>query len=71
MTDKAPVVLDGRKLFEVGESGTWSPAQRAAEVNRILRAAAADPEPVNLVLAEHDGYPTIRMGDWQIGRAHV
>jgi len=59
-------VLDGRKLFEVGESGTWSPAQRAAEVNRILRAAAADPEPVNLVLAEHDGYPTIRMGDWHL-----
>jgi potassium-dependent mechanosensitive channel len=66
MMDKAPVVLDGRKLFEVGESGTWSPAQRAAEINRILRAAAADPEPVNLVLAEHDGYPTIRMGEWHL-----
>jgi small-conductance mechanosensitive channel len=66
MTDKAPVVLDGRVLFEVGESGTWSPAQRAREINRILRAAAADPEPVNLVLAEHDGYPTIRMGEWHL-----
>ena len=63
MGDKMPVILDGRMLFEVGESGTWSPAQRAAEINRILRAAAVDPEPVDLVLAEHDGYPTIRMGD--------
>jgi hypothetical protein len=56
-TDRVPVVLDGRQLFEVGESGTRSPAQRAAEVNRILRAAVADPEPVNLVLAEHEGWP--------------
>jgi len=66
MSDKAPVMLDGRTLFEVGESGTWSPSQRAAEINRILRAAAIDPEPVNLVLAEHDGHPTIRMGDWHL-----
>jgi small-conductance mechanosensitive channel len=66
MTDKMPVVLDGRVLFEVGESGTWSPEQRAREINRILRAAAADPEPVNLTLAEHDGFPTIRMGDWHL-----
>ena len=65
-TDKAPVVLDGRVLFEVGESGTWSPQQRAREINRILRAAAVDPEPVNLLLAEHEGYPTVRMGDWHL-----
>jgi potassium-dependent mechanosensitive channel len=65
-TDKMPVMLDGRVLFEVGESGTWSPTQRAREINRILRAAAADPEPVNLTLAEHDGLPTIRMGDWHL-----
>lgn len=64
--DKVPVVLDGRVVFEVGEAGTWSPTQRAAEINRILRAAAVDPEPVNLVLSESEGYPTIRMGDWHL-----
>ncbi|MGH7291992.1 MAG: hypothetical protein ACREJT_12320, partial [Myxococcota bacterium] len=64
--ERVPVVLDGRVLFEVGESGTWSPQQRAAEITRILRAAVADPAPVNLVLAEHDGYPTIRMGEWHL-----
>jgi small-conductance mechanosensitive channel len=66
VTDKAPVLLDGRVLFAVGESGTWSPPQRATEINRILRAAVADPEPVNLVLAEYEGYPTIRMGEWHL-----
>jgi small-conductance mechanosensitive channel len=66
LSDKAPVVLDGRVLLEVGESGTWSPQQRAKEINRILRAAAADPEPVNLVLSEYEGYPTIRMGEWHL-----
>jgi len=66
LTDKAPVVLDGRVLFEVGESGTWSAEQRAREINRILRAAAATSEPVNLTLAEHDSFPTIRMGDWHL-----
>src|SRR5262245_9497722 len=65
-TDRTPVVLDGRVVIEVGESGTWSPQQRATEINRILRAAAADPEPVNLVIAEHEGYPVIRMGDWHL-----
>ena len=64
--NKAPVVLDGRVLFEVGESGTWSPQQRAKEINLILRAAVAAPESVNLVLAEHDGFPTVRMGDWHL-----
>jgi potassium efflux system protein len=64
--DKAPVVLDGRVLFEVGASGTWSAARRAAEINRILRRAVAEPEPTAVLLAEHDGYPTIRMGDWHL-----
>ena len=59
-------MLDGRVLFEVGESGTWSPQQRAREINRVLDAAAAAPQPVNLLLAEHDGYPTIRMDEWHL-----
>ena len=66
LSDKAPVVLDGRVLFEVGESGTWSPQQRAKEINRILLAAATDSEPVNLVLSEYEGYPTVRMGEWHL-----
>jgi small-conductance mechanosensitive channel len=65
-TDKAPIVIDGRVLFEVGEAGTWSPQQRAREINRVLSAAVAAPQPVNLVMAEHDGYPTIRMDEWHL-----
>jgi small-conductance mechanosensitive channel len=65
-TDKAPVVIDGRVLFEVGEAGTWSPQQRAREINRVLSAAVAAPQPVGLVMAEHDGFPTIRMDEWHL-----
>ena len=66
LTERAPVVLDGRVLFEVGEAGTWSPQQRAAGIGRALRGAADGGEPVHLELAEHDGYPTIRMGAWHL-----
>ncbi|MDX2169801.1 MAG: mechanosensitive ion channel [Deltaproteobacteria bacterium] len=66
LTERAPVMLDGRTLFEVGEAGTWSAAQRAAGISAALGAAAAGSEPVHLELAEHDGYPTLRMGAWHL-----
>ncbi len=64
--ERAPVVLDGRFLFEVGEAGLWSPEQRAAEIRSTLRAAAVASDPMPLSLAEHDGYPIVRMGDWHL-----
>ncbi len=64
--ERAPVVLDGRVLFAVGESGTWSPQQRAARIEQSLRTAADGSEPVHLELAERDGYPIVRMGQWHL-----
>ncbi|MFN8640428.1 MAG: hypothetical protein U0802_01730 [Candidatus Binatia bacterium] len=59
---RAPVVLDGRVLFAVGEADAWSPAQLGARASRSLRAAAESAEPIHLELAERDGYPVVRMG---------
>jgi potassium-dependent mechanosensitive channel len=64
--DKALVVLDGRPLFEVGGSGSWSAQQRAEEINCLLRDAATGTRPITLDLAERDGYQTIRLGDWHL-----
>jgi small-conductance mechanosensitive channel len=64
--ERAAVVLDGRPLLEVGEAGTWSPQQRAARIAEGLRAAADGSEPIHLELAERDGYPIVRLGDWHL-----
>lgn len=64
--ERAPVVLDGMVLFEVGEAGSWSPAQRAARIAEGLRAAAESGEPVHLELGERDGSPIVRMGEWHL-----
>src|SRR5512143_2007197 len=64
--ERAPVVLDGRVLFEVGEAGTWSPRQRADRIEQSLVLAAEGSEPIHLELAERDGYPVVRMGDWHL-----
>ena len=60
--DKAPVVLDGRTLFEVGAAGTWTAEQRAEEITCLLRDAVTEGEPTTADLVERDGYQTIRLG---------
>jgi len=64
--ERAPVVLDGRVLFEVGEAGTWSPTQRAARIAEGLTAAADGSEPIHLELGERDAMPIVRLGDWHL-----
>jgi potassium efflux system protein len=66
LTERAPVVLDGYLLFEVGEAGTWSAAQRAAAISASLRGAVAGGDATQLELAAHDGFPTLRMGAWHL-----
>ncbi len=66
MGERAPVVLDGRVLFEVGKLEAWSPQRRAARVAELLRGAVKGSEPILLVLAEHDGHPIVRMGEWHL-----
>ncbi len=64
--DKAPVVLDGRTLFEVGAAGTWTAEQRADEISCLLRDAIAAADPIVVELTERDGDQTIRLGPWQL-----
>ena len=64
--ERAPVVLDGRVLFEVGEAGTWGPRQRADRIEQSLILAAEGSEPIHLELAERGGYPVVRMGEWHL-----
>ncbi len=59
--DKAPVVLDGRTLFEVGAAGAWTAQQRADGINCLLRDAVTAGEPITVDLVERDGYQTIRL----------
>jgi small-conductance mechanosensitive channel len=65
-TDKAPVVLDGRTLFEIGAAGTWTAQRRAEEINCLLRDAVTAGEPITVDLVDRDGYQTIRLGAWHL-----
>src|SRR5919202_6846959 len=48
---KAPIVLDGVRLFEVSQSGGYTAQERADDANRVLKqkvTATAPPMPVKL-----------------------
>lgn len=57
---RAPVVLDGRVLFEVGASGNFSAAERAELVNAALLAEANTPGDIDLVVTEEERLTAIR-----------
>jgi small-conductance mechanosensitive channel len=61
-TPGAPIVLDGRRLFEVNQSGRYNAEERADDANRVLRQKikAADP-PVPVKIDESQNLPIIKV----------
>lgn len=58
--ERAPVVLDGRVLFEVGNLGNNSAARRADIINNALQEEVRSPEPINLEVVQDDDRIIIR-----------
>lgn len=55
------LTLDGRRLFEVSETGQFSAENRANEANVILRQAVRSSEPVKVEIVESNQLPVIRV----------
>src|ERR1051325_11064189 len=58
---KAPVVVDGRELFRVGDSGTYDATERAGLINDRLADELCLSAPAELAVVAHDDMPTIRL----------
>jgi len=58
----AAIILDGRRLFEVSQSGRHNAQQRADDANRVLqqKVKAADP-PVPVKIEESQNLPVIKV----------
>lgn len=61
-TPTAPIVLDGRKLFEVSQSGHYNAKDRADDANRVLiqKVKAAEPA-VAVKIDESQSLPIIKV----------
>lgn len=61
-TPNAPIILDGRKLFEVSQSGRYNAEERADDANRVLKqkVKTADP-PVPVKIEEAQNLPIIKL----------
>ncbi|MGQ4649471.1 mechanosensitive ion channel domain-containing protein [Lyngbya aestuarii] len=61
-TQKSPVVIDGQVLFEVGNSGKFTAADRAEMINETLKEEVRSPEPVQIEVDQEEQLPTLRLG---------
>ena len=61
-TPTAAIILDGRKLFEVSQSGRYNAEERADDTNRVLKqkVKTADP-PVPVKIEEAQNLPIIKL----------
>ncbi len=57
---KAPVVLDGRVLFQVGQSANLTAAERADVINLALQDAVRSPQPVEIEVSRVETLAVIR-----------
>ncbi|HEY9805138.1 MAG TPA: hypothetical protein V6D04_01100, partial [Candidatus Obscuribacterales bacterium] len=57
---QAPVVLDGRVLFQVGNFGSFTATERAAIVNAALEQEVRSPELASIEVAEENQQTIIR-----------
>lgn len=57
---KAPVVLDGRELFSIGNSGNFTADERADIINTALLAEVESRKPVDLTVAQDNNSITLR-----------
>ena len=60
--EKAPVVIDGQVLFEVGNFGNSTAAERAEEINEALEKEVRLPQAVKIEIAQEDKQVIIRTG---------
>ena len=58
--EKAPVVVDGRFLFEVGGAGNFTAAERAEKINSDLRQEMLSPQPIEMDVDSEGSLTTIR-----------
>ncbi len=59
----APILLDGRRLFELWPSRTLSAEQRSATVNQRLEEAIASGRPVELEVRQANNLPVLSLND--------
>ncbi|NEP60954.1 MAG: mechanosensitive ion channel [Symploca sp. SIO2G7] len=60
----APIILDGRILFEVNKSGEYTAENRANEANAVLRQQVTKPKPaVEVKIERREGLPVIFIND--------
>lgn len=58
----APIILDGRRLFEISQSGRYNAGIRADEANRVLRQKVRMAEPpLELRIEESQNLPVIKI----------
>ncbi|MDB9514434.1 mechanosensitive ion channel [Kamptonema animale CS-326] len=57
--DLAPVILDGRPIFQVSSSGQFTAKERANLINSQLKDAVSSSEPVQVKVEERNLLPTI------------
>ena len=60
VSSKAPVVLDGKVLFEVGEFGIFSAVERANKINQALIDVVNSDENITIEVVEVDKQVTIQ-----------
>ena len=61
--DMAPVMLDGRTLFEVGKSGDYTAVERAQFINMVLQQEAQFDKPIQVEIIQKEKWPSIRVND--------
>ncbi len=59
-TEKAPIVVDGYVLFQVGSLRNFSAQQRANIINDILAEEVRSPLPVNIIVFQENQHTVIR-----------
>lgn len=60
---KAPVVLDGRQIFQVSDSENFTAKERADQINFQLKAVVQSLEPPAVSVEERNQVPTILVND--------
>jgi potassium efflux system protein len=62
-TEKAPVILDGRQLFRVGQSGEFTAVERADTIQSILQFAVNTPQSPEIRIEQRNQLPVIFVND--------
>lgn len=67
LTSKADIVLDGRKLFEVSNSGDFQATERANKINSLLKSKiqqySNNPQALDVTIAKQSDWTVIRVNN--------